>query len=323
MVIQSPLFFSQILVPRIWGGARLGNPVNGMPIGESWLFSPLLGQETLVTNGPFRGESISQLAEHFGADLLGNRIYAQYGPTFPLLLKILDTAATLSIQLHPDEASARSAGLACGKREVWYVLPEGEGASMLLGLREELSVPQLAESVENHSIGGLLNAVRAEAGRCYEVPAGTIHALDAGNFVLELQQPSDITYRLYDWDRTDARGCRRELHIQESLACATLTPYYDNSCPVAGKCTADWEQLVGPPFFSARRARLAAGASVGVDGRGEAALLVLTEGDATLRSPSGERWELPLRRAAMLPAMFGRGRIESRAGGVVVACFAE
>lgn len=323
MEIREPLFFKPILLPRIWGGSRLGSAIEGVPVGESWLFSPLAGEETVVEQGPFQGESVTSLAERFGASLVGSHVYANYGATFPLLVKILDTASTLSVQLHPDEATARRAGLACGKREAWYVLPEGDGANMLLGLREALTRGELAEAVAAHRIGELLNRVRAEAGCCYEVPAGTIHALDAGNFVLELQQPSDTTYRLYDWGRVDAQGKGRPLHVEESLACATLTPYRMGERAGCKSGGAAWTQLVAPPFFAASRAALPCGGCVEVRAEGEAILLVLTEGAAELRSAVGQRWLLPLHRAVLLPAQFGAGSIVSSAGGVVVASRAQ
>lgn len=323
MEIREPLIFKPILLPRIWGGQRLGRAVEGVPVGESWLFSPLAGEETVVEEGPFQGECIAALAERFGASLVGEGVYHCYGATFPLLVKILDTAATLSVQLHPDEDTARRAGLPCGKREAWYVLPEGDGANMLLGLREPLTREALAEAVAEHRVGGLLNRVRAVAGRCYEVPPGTIHALDAGSFVLEIQQPSDTTYRLYDWDRVDAHGHRRELHIKESLAAASLTPY-SPSLPARSDAPSNgWVSLIDPPFFSARRAALQQGASVAVEHDGEAVLIVLTEGAAMLRSGSGGAWALPLRRAVLLPAQFQGARIEGRASSVVVACRAH
>lgn len=320
MSLAEPLFFKPILAPRIWGGRRLGPPVEGVPIGEAWIFSPLLGNVTVVESGDFEGESVLSLTNRFGAAMLGPRIFDSYGATFPLLVKILDTAATLSVQLHPNEQTARSVGLPCGKREAWYVLPEGEGAHMLLGLRSAISRTELAAAVAEHRIGSLLNRMPARAGCCYEVPAGTIHALDAGNFVLELQQPSDTTYRLYDWDRVDARGMRRELHIKESLAAATLAPYslerHESSKPARG----EWAPIVGPPFFSASRVLLMGGDSVDITPQGEALLIVLTEGDATLCDVYGHCWELPLQRAVMLTAQFCTGRIRSRTGSVVVAC---
>lgn len=323
MEISVPLFFKPILEPRIWGGNRLGTPVDGVPIGEAWLFSPLPGEETVVESGVFEGENILSLAQRFGAALLGQRIYARYGATFPLLVKILDTAAMLSVQLHPDEETARLAGLPCGKREAWYVLPEGEGAEMLLGLREALTRAELASAVEEHRIGSLLNRVSARAGYCYEVPAGTIHALDAGNFVLELQQPSDTTYRLYDWDRVDAHGKRRELHIEASLAAATLTPHYVPTRAEREAKGSGWETLVPPPFFSARRAILPRGETVEVTPRDEARLIVLTEGDASLCIADGTHCSLPLRRAVMLPAQLPAARVHSTADSVVVECRAH
>ena len=320
MRLVEPLFFKPLLVPRIWGGERLGVMVDGVPIGESWLFSTLANEETVVEGGSFHGLPLAELANRFGSALLGERILAAYGATFPLLVKILDTSATLSVQVHPDEAAARSAGLPCGKREAWYVLPEGDGASMFLGLQRGVTREELATAVNGQRIESLLHCVRAEAGACYEVPAGTIHALGAGNLVVELQQPSDVTYRLYDWDRRDAHGQRRELHVREAIACATLTPYRALQGHRAGDGHQGWMTLLGPPFFSVSCASLRPDEVVNVDTRGEAMLMVLTEGAAELCAGRSARWELPLRCAVLLPMQFGVGHLVSHDGGVVLAC---
>ena len=169
-------------------------------------------------------------------------------------------------------------------------------------------------------IESLLHCVRAEAGACYEVPAGTIHALGAGNLVVELQQPSDVTYRLYDWDRRDAHGQRRELHVREAIACATLTPYRALQGHRERGGHQGWMTLLGPPFFSVSCASLRPDEVVNVDTRGEAMLMVLTEGAAELCAGRSARWELPLRCAVLLPMQFGVGHLVSHDGGVVLAC---
>ncbi|PIE84307.1 MAG: hypothetical protein CSA07_02910 [Bacteroidia bacterium] len=199
-----PLSFTPHDEARLWGGERLGRTEDGQPVGERWLFSPVPGRETPVANGRFRGDTVDG---------------------FPLLIKLIDTAAPLSIQVHPDDAAARAAGLPCGKNEMWYILESAKEAEITLGLKEARGLEEVRRAVERQALEGLLRTFRTGRNDFFQVDAGQIHGIGAGQFLLEIQQPSDTTYRLYDYGRLDSRGEPRELHVDRALGVARLQPY--------------------------------------------------------------------------------------------------
>ena len=199
---------------RVWGGRRLGAP-GRLPIGELWV----VGGANPVAGGPFAGRTLDELAAEHGAELVGTRAIAVRGPRFPLLVKLLDPHAWLSIQVHPDDGIARRlAGPdAVGKSEAWYVLDAAPGATLLVGIREGVEADAVRSAIASpDGPGSLLARYDVEPGDAILVPAGTLHAVGPGVFLYELQQPSDITYRCHDWGRP--AGLERPLHIAESLA---------------------------------------------------------------------------------------------------------
>lgn len=201
-------------VARVWGGQRLG-PGSPQPIGERWLAY----DENLVSAGPFAGRPLGEVLKELGAAFIGRVPFARYGLELPLLIKFLDTAEWLSVQVHPDDAYAHTVEAHTGfhgKTEAWYVL-EGEG-EIVYGLDRATDVPTLRQAALDGSIWELVHRERVRAGQVVFVPAGTIHALGPGLLLYEVQQRSDLTYRLYDYGRP------RELHLEKGLAVSRLEP---------------------------------------------------------------------------------------------------
>jgi mannose-6-phosphate isomerase len=201
-------------VARVWGGQRLG-PASPQPIGERWLAY----DENLVAGGPFAGRPLAGVLRELGASFIGEVPFARYGLELPLLVKFLDTAEWLSVQVHPDDAYAHSVEAHTrfhGKTEAWYVL-EGEG-EIVYGLERATDVPTLRQAAQDGSIWEMLHREVVRAGQVVFVPAGTIHALGPGLLLYEVQQRSDLTYRLYDYGRP------RELHLEKGLAVSRLEP---------------------------------------------------------------------------------------------------
>ncbi|MEK6800097.1 MAG: type I phosphomannose isomerase catalytic subunit [Planctomycetota bacterium] len=224
-----PLIFEPSFKPRIWGGRRLESvvgkrlPATGS-IGESWELSDLESDPSRVANGPARGKTLGEMVQLWGADLLGRAALVE--GRFPLLIKFLDAAETLSVQVHPDAAVASaSGGRVRIKNEAWYVVWADPGAFILRGVREGTTKEALRAAVESGNVEGVLQRIPVRKGLAYYLPSGTVHALGAGAVVAEVQTPSDVTYRLHDWSRVDpSTGRPRELHIEEGLACASLEP---------------------------------------------------------------------------------------------------
>lgn len=219
-----PLIFEPILKPRIWGGRKLATLLNKKlpdetPIGESWEIADLEDDQSVVANGTARGKRIDELVKEWGADLLGD--VPLFEGRFPLLIKFLDATTMLSVQVHPDAATAkRIGGRVRIKNEAWYVIDADEGGFIYRGLRPGVDAAELERAIEAGNVEQVLNRIEVRKGHCYYVPSGTIHALGAGVSVAEIQTPSDTTYRVYDWNRVDATtGKLRTLHVAEALGC--------------------------------------------------------------------------------------------------------
>lgn len=224
-----PIVFEPIFKSRIWGGRRLEVLLNkrlqpGVAIGESWEVVDLEEEQSVVAAGPGKGKKLGELVQSWGVDLLGRA--GLFEGRFPLLIKFLDANEALSVQVHPDEAMARRlGGRVRVKHEAWYVIDAQPDAFIYRGLRDGVDADALRRAVEEDRVESVLNRIPARKGHCYYLPSGTVHALGGGVTVAEVQTPSDVTYRLYDWNRVDAAtGGRRELHIEEALACVSYEP---------------------------------------------------------------------------------------------------
>lgn len=216
-----PVVFEPIFKEKPWGGRMLERLFGkrlpaGKAIGESWELVSLPGNESVVRSGPFAGKSVAELVSAWGTDLLGDAPLID--GRFPLLIKFLDAREHLSVQVHPKPRSTDLAALEPGvKHEAWYVLASDAQAKMFIGLREGISADAVKRAANTPGSAEQLQTWDVAAGQCFYLPSGTVHALGAGIVVAEIQTPSDITYRLYDWERRDERGKPRELHIEQAL----------------------------------------------------------------------------------------------------------
>ncbi|MBO5705701.1 MAG: class I mannose-6-phosphate isomerase [Bacteroidaceae bacterium] len=211
-----PLLFEANLFPIIWGGNRLialkGMPPIDVPIGESWEISAVKGKESIVANGPLKGKNLRDLSWEYGSELLGRTIDERYGSEFPILVKFIDTSNDLSIQVHPDDSMAMRRHGCMGKTEMWYVVDALPDAYLYAGFSRDITREEYRRMVEDDSICDVLAKHNISKGDAFYVPAGIVHALCRGTFVVEIQQSSDITYRIYDYKRIGMDGKPRELH---------------------------------------------------------------------------------------------------------------
>ncbi|MBV7270526.1 type I phosphomannose isomerase catalytic subunit [Winogradskyella luteola] len=214
--ILHPLKFKPILKNKIWGGEKLIQKFNkksdSKQLGESWEVSTVPGDISIVENGELQGKSLQELLEEHASDLLGEKNYERFGNNFPLLIKFIDAKQDLSIQLHPDDALAKKRHNSFGKTEMWYVMQADDDANLIVGFNQKTDKETYLKHLEDNTLTKILNFDSVKEGDTYFIEAGRVHAIGAGVLLAEIQQTSDVTYRVYDWDRVDDEGNERELH---------------------------------------------------------------------------------------------------------------
>ncbi len=213
-----PIKFNPILKEKIWGGTKLKN-VLGKPslldnVGESWEISDVNGNVSVVNNGFYKGHNLKELLIEYKHNFVGKSNFEKFGTDFPLLIKFLDAKTDLSVQVHPDDTMAKKYHDSFGKTEMWYIMDSDPNANIVLGLKDKKTNPKMLNHISAENVESIFNRIQVKKGDSYFIPAGKIHAIGAGVLAAEIQQTSDITYRVYDWDREDANGQKRELHTE-------------------------------------------------------------------------------------------------------------
>ena len=230
--MENKLFrFTDIFKETLWGGHRI-LPFKGLKaderlIGESWELSGIPGNESVVAGGAYDGMTLTQLAEKGGSALLGEENFKRFGTRFPLLIKFIDAAQPLSVQVHPDDELAQRRHGCPGKTEMWYVIKAEKGAGLYSGFSEQIDAEEYVKRVENNTIMDVLQRYDVNEGDVFFLPAGRVHAIGAGCFIAEIQQTSNITYRIYDYNRKDVNGNGRELHTELAKDAIDYTLYPD------------------------------------------------------------------------------------------------
>jgi len=217
-----PLKFETVLKEKVWGGEALVSRYNKKPNGsdhngESWEISAVAENQSVVSNGFLAGNNIEELIEVYMGDITGDVIYEKFGSEFPLLIKFIEAKEDLSIQVHPGNAMARERHNAYGKTEMWYILESEKGARLYTGFNEGVTKEMYQKAIEDGTLANLLNSESALPGDTFFTPAGRIHAIGAGIVLVEIQQTSDITYRVFDWNRKSSGKEKRELHTDLAL----------------------------------------------------------------------------------------------------------
>ena len=216
-----PLKFSPILKDKIWGGTKLKSLFNKAAetdkLGESWELSGYEGDESVVTNGFLAGNNLRELIEIYMGELIGDTVFDEYGLSFPLLFKLIDANENLSIQVHPGDEVAAERHNSYGKTEMWYVVDADKGAELIIGFNDDCSRETYLKAMSEDKVEDLLQKVPVTKGDVFFIPAGRVHAIGKGVVVAEIQQSSDVTYRIYDYKRKDDNGNERELHTEQAL----------------------------------------------------------------------------------------------------------
>ncbi|MBL6646765.1 MAG: mannose-6-phosphate isomerase [Flavobacteriaceae bacterium] len=217
-----PLKFTPISKYRMWGGDKLNTVLNKQfdqqQVGESWEISDVKGEQTLVANGSLSGKTLKELISTYQSELVGTNVYDKFGADFPLLIKFIDAKTPLSIQVHPHDHIAKKRHDSFGKNEMWYIMDADDDAEIIVGFNKELTKESYAEQLQNETLLEVLNKEQTSAGDAFYIPTGRVHAIGAGVLLAEIQQTSDVTYRIYDYNRVDkATGKTRELHNDLAL----------------------------------------------------------------------------------------------------------
>jgi mannose-6-phosphate isomerase len=217
---MQPLKFESVLKQTLWGGDKIipfKNIDSDMTqVGESWEISGVKGSETVVKEGPYKGKRLNEVVNELKEKLVGGDNYKEYGSDFPLLIKFIDARQDLSIQVHPNDEIAHLQGKEHGKTEMWYVMKSDADAKLRAGLKKSITHDEYKEMVENDTITDVIAEFPVKEGDCFFIPPGRIHSIGAGCLLAEIQQTSDVTYRIYDFKRKDKNGNYRQLHTKEA-----------------------------------------------------------------------------------------------------------
>lgn len=249
-----PLKFTSIPKEKIWGGNRLNTILKKgfdpkVKTGESWEISGLEGDISIVRNGFLEGNDLEELIEVYMGELVGDKVYEQFGLEFPLLIKFLDANDDLSVQVHPDNEFALEKHKAYGKTEMWYVIDTEKDAELMIGFNRPMDKNTFLDSIQNGTISDIINRETVQPDSCYYLPAGRIHATGKGVLLAEIQQTSDITYRIHDWNRKDSEGNERELHLDLAKEVLDYTFEKKHKTDFESKIN-ESSELVKCPFFT-------------------------------------------------------------------------
>lgn len=247
-----PIKFNPILKEKVWGGNKLknilGKQTENSNVGESWEISDIEDDISIVSNGEYKGQNLKELIMRNKSNFLGRENYENFGCNFPLLIKFLDAKTDLSVQVHPDNEMAKLYHNSYGKTEMWYIMDSSRDADIVLGLKDKNSSLEFLEQINSNNVNLVFNRERVKKGDSFFIPAGKIHAIGAGVLAAEIQQTSDITYRVYDWDRIDCSGQKRELHTE--LAQKATKCFYSNGKAEYAIQSNNSSNLVNCEFFT-------------------------------------------------------------------------
>lgn len=301
-----PLKFNTIFKTVVWGGEKIA-PFKGVEtdqhnIGESWELSGVKGNESVVAEGAFAGKTITELASEYKGQLLGEKVYARTGTEFPLLIKFIDARDDLSIQVHPDDALAgeRHNG-SKGKTEMWYVVQADEKAHLMSGLTKHITPEEYAAKVEDNTITEVLHDYDVKAGDVFFLPAGRIHSIGTGCFIAEIQQTSDITYRIYDFGRVGLDGKPRELHTELSKAAIDYTVLEDYKTAYENVRNAE-NEIVSCEYFTTSLYDLDQPASTSVKTHDSFMIVICVGGNGSLTDSEGNTVTLRQGETVLIPA---------------------
>ena len=305
--------FTSILKNTIWGGTKIAPFKNIQTslrkVGESWEISGVPGNETIVSGGPDAGRNLNDLVAEQKEALVGKANYERFGNEFPLLIKFIDARDDLSIQVHPTDEIAHRQGRERGKTEMWYLMPSEPEATLLCGLKKHITPDEYKRMVSEKTIVNAIARYPVHEGDCFFLPAGRIHAIGSGCFLAEIQQTSDVTYRIYDFDRHDDLGRPRELHTElaaESINYDVLPDYQTHYTSAKNQRV----QLVECPYFTTSVYDLDQPIDLDYTSLDSFVILIGLSGAGIVTEADGTRFVLRAGETILLPATTGRLSVE-------------
>ena len=304
--------FEPLLKQTLWGGDKI-IPFKHLKdkletVGESWEISGVKNDETIVAEGPQKGKSLNELVREMKDQLVGKENYERFGDEFPLLIKFIDARQDLSIQVHPTDEIAHRQGKSRGKTEMWYALASAPGAQLYNGLKQQITPDEYKQMVENDTITDALARYEVHEGDVFFIPAGRIHAIGAGCFVAEIQQTSDVTYRIYDFKRKDKNGNYRELHTKqaaESIDYTVLDNYRTEYEPIKNEGI----QVASCPYFTTAVYDLTEPMTLDYSGLDSFVILIAVKGEGRLVC-NGEEMPFRMGDTVLFPATTNEVSIE-------------
>src|SRR5574344_2236566 len=305
--------FEPLLKQTIWGGNKIvafKHIKSDMKnVGESWEVSGVPGDESGVANGACKGKTLNEVLAEMKQKLVGEENYKRFGDRFPLLIKFIDARQDLSIQVHPDDETAHRQGKAMGKTEMWYVMDSDEDASLKVGLKKKITPEEYARMVADDTICEALGNYKVKSGDCFFIPAGRIHAICSGSFIAEIQQTSDVTYRIYDYKRKDKDGNYRQLHTKEAAEAidyTVLDDYRTEYTPVKNEAT----QLVSCPLFTTAVYDLTEPMTLDYSELDSFVILIALKGEGSILTSSGNSYSFREGESILLPATTEMVKVE-------------
>lgn len=289
MILHKPLSFTPYFKRVIWGGSKIceykGISLPYSDIGESREISVLPDQESVVEKGAYKGWHLSKLINEFGEEILGKRVLKKYGGKFPLLIKFIDANDKLSVQVHPDDEIARKRHDSLGKSEMWYIIDTTKDAEICVGFKQTVTPEEFTRRVKDGSITEVIAHTESKPGDVFFIPPGSVHAIGAGNLLVEIQQSSDITYRIFDYNRPDHTGKLRELHTEQARDAIDYSIKGNYKNPPISKETEEAE-LVSCEYFTTKYYRIHSERFLPVD-HDSFTVIVCLEGRVTVTCRDG------------------------------------
>ncbi len=285
-----PLKFKPILKERLWGGTKLeevlGKPITSEITGESWEISTVKGDVSIVANGNFANSSLQDLINKYPEKLLGKSVVERFGKEFPILIKFIDAKQDLSIQLHPNDALAKERHNSFGKTEMWYIMDADPSADLIVGFNRDVTKEEYSKSLEENRLPELLNYEKVKEGDTFFINTGKIHAIGAGVLLAEIQQTSDVTYRVFDFNRKDKDGNLRELHTELALDAIDYKRKDDFKVSYSNEKN-NVNEMVDCPYFKTNFLHLTTQLDLDVKDRDSFTIYMCVGGHADIKTDEG------------------------------------
>ncbi|WP_413669257.1 type I phosphomannose isomerase catalytic subunit [Mucilaginibacter sp. Mucisp86] len=321
-----PLKFKTIYKDKIWGGQKiktyLHKDFGSLPnCGETWEISGVKSDVSVVASGSLEGESLADLLEQYKDELVGKKVYDHFGNIFPLLVKFIDANDDLSVQVHPDDKLAKERHNSFGKTEMWYIIEADPGSTLITGFNQDMTEQKYVDALNSGHIMDILNREEAVADDVFFLPAGRVHTIGKGLLIAEIQQTSDITYRIYDFDRVDDKGNKRELHTEEALAAIDYRHYPEYKTLYEPKEN-ETVKLVSCPYFTTNVLDFDESTSKDYSALDSFVIHVCVEGGYTVKY-NNEAYAVKMGECILLPKSIDKIELETTGGFKILESYIE